>query len=86
MSYVITPSGGSAITLPLAVAEGGTGSTTASDAIITLTSPAFGASASNGNWGSIPTSLPLAPDANENFTALTELVNVLASLGIVVAV
>ena len=84
MSYVITPAGGSAITLPLAIAEGGTGSTTAPDAIITLTSPAFGTSASNPNWGTLPTPLPMAPDPNENFTALNELINALAALGIVV--
>lgn len=83
MSYFQRPSSGTSITLPLAVAEGGTGATTPSQGMINLSSPAFDVSASSPDWGQLPVPAPAVPDANENFVAITELLTTLRTLGVI---
>lgn len=84
MSYFQRPSSGTSVTLPLVVGEGGTGAITPNDAMINLTSPAFANSASAPDWGTIPVPPPNVPDANENFTAINELITALQALGVIV--
>ena len=82
MSYILTASGSSLAT-PVSVANGGTGAATASEAVINLTSPAFEASASNNDWGSIPVPIPPSPDPADLELSLTELLKALQDLQII---
>jgi hypothetical protein len=81
VSYILTAA--TVVPSPTTVANGGTGGTTASEAIINLSSPAFNTSAQSGDWGTISVSPPAAPDAASNYAAILELINTLTALGVI---
>jgi|SaaInlV_125m_DNA_1040241.scaffolds.fasta_scaffold31603_3 hypothetical protein len=83
MSYILFASSGSSPALPLSVANGGTGADTEKGAVINLTSPAFSNSASSPDWGNIPVTAPVAPDPNELFNSLSELLAALQQVSII---
>jgi len=83
MSYIMRPDSAT-IATPVSIGNGGTSAATPNDAMINLTSPAFANSASAPDWGSIPVNPPPAPDANENFIAINELIATLQILGVIV--
>jgi len=83
MSYVLTTAGAS-VTYPISVANGGTGATTAQNAMITLSSPAFESSASNNSWGTVNVPEPPIADATMNKAAIDAILQALVSLGVLV--
>lgn len=62
MSYILTAS--SSITTPVSILNGGTGETTAQNAMISLSSPAFENSASSVSWGVLTVAPPVGPPSD----------------------
>lgn len=82
MSYILTASSG--ISTPVSIANGGTGETTATAAMTTLSSAAFQSSAVSTDWGTQTVDPSLAPDAFENYNALNNLITALQTLGVII--
>jgi len=82
MSYILFSSGSSLAT-PVSIANGGTGSTNASDAMEALTTTEFASSSQSTNWGGISITAPSEPfDADQNATAIIDLIDILTTLGV----
>ena len=84
MSYIMRPAGSSLAT-PVSIVNGGTGQITPLDAMVALSSPAFGQSSANPAWGTTPVPPPAVPaDPVENARAINDLISVLVNLGVIV--
>jgi len=77
MSYILTAS--SSISTPVSILNGGTGETTAANAMISLSSPAFQDSASSSDWGSLTVAEP-TPLVASNNAAIVALIQHLQTL------
>jgi len=82
MSYILT-AGGSSLATPVSIVNGGTGGTTAKQAMENLTSPEFSVSANEPFWGQIPVSAPPSPDPADLELSLQELLAALQQLAII---
>jgi hypothetical protein len=83
MSYILTASGSSLAT-PVSILNGGTGQTTPLDALVALSTPFFGASGGNADWGQLSITPPLVPaDPAENDRAIQEIIQVLQQLRVI---
>ena len=83
MSYILFATSGGGLATPVSVPNGGTSADNAKDAVVNLTSPAFGASASSVDWGILPVPAVAAPDLGAIEISLTELLNTLQTLSII---
>ena len=83
MSYILTASTGGGLATPVSIANGGTNSATASDAITALTSIAFNVSAQSADWGVAAVTPPvLPPDINDIADVLDQLIGALTAVGV----
>lgn len=83
MSYILSPAG--TLSVPVAIAQGGTGSTTATAAATAIVDGATGKTsiATLAQFGDIAVGTSPAPDPAANQTAINELLSALGAMGVV---
>lgn len=83
MSYILFASSGGGLATPVSIVNGGTGQTTAVNALSALSTPGFSLSGQDVNWGSTTVDSPILPAELDNVAdVVDQLILALNALGV----